>query len=1089
MDLIRISIQRPVAVISAVLMAIMFGVIALQTIPIQLAPDVRKPIINIRTAWFGAAPAEIEREIINEQEEVLQGLENLESLRASARNNSGEVTLEFAIGTDMSRALLLTANRLDRVGSYPDEANEPELSTASSEDNPIAWFRIYPAEGNTRSIHEYGDFVEDVIRERFKRAPGVADVNVYGGGPRELHITVDPDRMAQYGLTVTDVAATLRRANASVTGGDIEEGKRRYVVRTENDFTKPEQISAVVLRSFNDPATGRVSRVTVGDIADVSFAYRAATASIRANGNDAIAMNITRESGANVINVMKSIREALEELNAVDMPRAGLVLNQVYDETVYIQSAIDLVIQNIWVGGLLAAAILLIFLRSVRATLVIAIAIPVSVVASFVAMAALGRSLNVISLAGIAFAVGMVVDAAIVVLENIYRLRQSGMPTSKAAYEGARQVWGAIFVSALTTVMVFIPILTMQQEIGQLFRDIAVAISVSVMLSLLVSVTVIPALSNRLLGGQMTGDGKKVADYFPFNVIAFLYRTTIGKVFDLIGRAFHRTAVGLTRMAVSYRLFAAVIVVCVTATSGFVSYRFLPEVEYLPDGNRNLVFGVLFPPPGYNLETMRAIALGVEDKVRPLFASETGPEPLEDGTPKLENFFFVATQARTFMGASAADPLRAGDLTPVLQRSLFGEPGTFGFFRQTSLFGRGIGGSRSVDIDIAGPELETVIGVAQRAFGMIGQVFPRGDGNQVRPLPALTLGSPEVRVEPDPVALSDNGLSAQDLGLTVDAFNDGLRVDELTVDNTLIDLMLKGPDFNVTETQGIGALPVVTRSGAIVPVSSLARVNVTSGPTQIRHVERKRTVTLQLSPARGIPLGAAIKKLETDVLAKLEAQGLPPGVTLRLSGTADRLDEAIAVMKIDLIIALAIVFLVMAVLFESFLYPVIIMVSVPLAAAGGVLGLRFLPQGGDQALDTLTMLGFVILIGIVVNNAILLVHQTLHHLREEGLSAQDAIVEATSNRIRPIFMSTLTSVFGMLPLVLFPGAGSEIYKGLGSVVVGGLALSAILTLAIIPPLMSVMSWFFERERDQKKRAATEDGAQEPKNDPIGIPTA
>ncbi|MDJ0683596.1 MAG: efflux RND transporter permease subunit [Alphaproteobacteria bacterium] len=1063
MDLIRIAIERPVAVIAAVLMAVMFGVVAMNTIPIQLAPDVRKPIINISTDWFGAAPAEIEREIINEQEEVLQGLENLEKMTASARSNSGEVTLEFAIGTDMSRALLLTANRLDRVGSYPEEANEPELSTSASEDNPIAWFRIFPAEGNDRSIHEYGDFVEDVVQERFKRVPGVADVNVFGGGPRELHVTVDPELMAQYGLTVPDVADTMRRANASVTGGDVEEGKRRYVVRTENDFTRPEQVAEVVLRSWSDPETGRVSRVTVGDIGTVEFGYRAATASIRANGDDAIAMNATREAGANVIEVMKGVREAVEELNAFELPRAQLEMVQVYDETIYINSAIDLVIQNIWVGGVLAAVILMVFLRSVRATLVIALAIPVSVIASFVAMAALGRSLNVVSLAGIAFAVGMVVDAAIVVLENIYRLRQSGMPTARAAYEGARQVWGAIFVSALTTVMVFIPILIMEQEIGQLFRDIAVAISVSVLLSLLVSVTVIPALSNWLLASQGVKGAKKVADYFPFNIIALVYNRTLGAVFGAFGRAFHRTVVGLTKAVVASRALALAIVVSVTAAASFVSYTMLPEEEYLPDGNRNLVFGVLFPPPGYNLETMRRIALEVEGRVKPLFATESGPEPDAEGRPKFENFFFVATQSRTFMGASAVDPLRAGDLTPVLQQALFGEPGTFGFFRQTSLFGRGVGGSRSVDIDISGPELEPVIGVAQQAFGMIGQLFPRNEGNQIRPLPALTLGSPEVRVEPDPVALSDNGLSARDLGLTVDAFNDGLRVDELNIDNGLIDLMLRGPELNVTETQGIGALPVVTRSGTIVPVDSLADVKVTAGPTQIRHVERKRTVTLQVSPSGDIALGTAIRTLQAEVLDKLDAQGLPPGVTMRLSGTADKLDEAKEVMQLDLIIALIIVFLVMAVLFESFLYPIIIMVSVPLAAAGGVLGLNYLPGEGHK-LDTLTMLGFVILVGIVVNNAILIVHQTLFHVRSEAMAAKDAIVEATSNRVRPIFMSTLTSVFGMLPLVLFPGAGSEIYKGLGSVVVGGLALSAVLTLAIIPPLMSLISALIDRER-------------------------
>ncbi len=1078
MDLIRISIERPVAVISAVLMAVMFGIVAAQTIPIQLAPDVRNPVISIRTTWFGAAPAEIEREVLNEQEEVLQGLEGLDKMTSQVQDGRADITLEFTVGTDMSRALLLTANQLDRVPGYPDEVDEPVLSTSGSDDNPIAWFRIIPAADNDNNIHTYGDFVEDVIKDSLERVPGVADVNFFGGGPQEMHIIVDPEYMAQYGLTVSDVVTTLQRANASVSGGDVEEGKRRYVVRTDNDFSAPEDVAKVVLRSWSNTETGRISRVTVGDIAKVEFGYRSATATIRANGEYAIALNATRETGANVIETMKGIQAAVAELNEYALPSQKLEMYQVYDETVYINSAIDLVTQNIWVGGLLAAAILMIFLRSVRATLVIALAIPVSVIASFVAMAALGRSLNVVSLAGIAFAVGMVVDAAIVVLENIYRLRQSGVPAAEAAYKGAQQVWGAIFVSALTTVMVFIPILTMEQEIGQLFRDIAVAISVSVMLSLLVSVTVIPALANKLLGDQMSGQGRKVSDLPGFNVIAWLFNHTLGPVLDAFARGFASATVGLTKAVVASKKLALALVVAVTAGAGMISYAFLPHLDYLPDGNRNLMFGFVFPPPGYNLDTMQRIGQNVEDRVRPLFANETGPEPDADGRPKIENFFFVATESRTFVGASAIDPAEASKLLSVLQGAVVGEPGTFGFFRQASLFGRGVGGTRSVDVDISGPDLEEIVDTAQRTFAMVMQTFPPQQGNQVRPLPGLTLGAPEVRVIPDPVALSDNGLTAIGLGLTIDTFNDGLRVDEITVGSNLMDLMLKGPEINVTETQGIGDLPVVTRSGTIVPVSSLADVVITAGPTQIRHVESRRTVTLQVSPRNDIPLGAALEQLRTQVVEPLREQGLPPGVSIRLSGTADKLSEAVEIMRLDLILALIIVFLVMAVLFESFLYPMVIVFSVPLATAGGLIGLNILNLYTFQALDTLTMLGFVILIGIVVNNAILIVHQTLYHIRVENFTPQDAIVEATRNRIRPIFMSTLTSVFGMLPLVVFPGAGSEIYKGLGSVVVGGLSLSAVVTLGVVPPLLSLISGFMApsgaaKESGQKQTEKSE----------------
>ena len=408
----------------------------------------------------------------------------------------------------------------------------------------------------------------------------------------------------------------------------------------------------------------------------------------------------------------------------------------------------------------------------------------------------------------------------------------------------------------------------------------------------------------------------------------------------------------------------------------------------------------------------------------------------------------------------------------MLSEPVFREPGTFGFINQPSIFGRGIGGGRKVDLDISGPDLETILQVAGRAAGKVLQAMPLDQGNQFRPKPGLELGAPEVRVIPHRLRLADNGVSARELAETVDTFNDGLRVAEVTVGNDRLDLMLKGPDDNVTETQGIASLPVVTSAGNIIPVSSLADVVLTAGPTEIRHRERFRTVTLEIRPAPGIALEAAIDRLREEVIQPLREEGLPPGIRLGISGTADKLLQTWDAMVIELLLALAIVYLVMAVLFESFIYPLIIMLSVPLAAAGGVAGLALLNLTTFQPLDMLTLLGFVILIGIVVNNAILLVHQTIHHVRVDTMSPEEAIKEATRNRIRPIFMSTLTSVFGMLPLVLFPGAGSELYRGLGSVVVGGLSLSAVLTLLIIPPLLTVLVGPLEnRVRAAREREA------------------
>ncbi len=1043
MNLIRAAIERPIAVVSVVLMAVMFGIVALQTIPIQLAPDVNRPVISVKTSWFGAAPAEIEREIVIRQEDALRGIAGLAQIVSSSEQGRGKITMEFAIGTGMDRAMLEVANRLDRVTGYPDEADEPTIKLAGAEDSPIAWFIVTRAPGNERPINEFGDFVKDVIKDRIERVEGVGQVNVYGASEREIEVVVEPELLARYRLTVSNILDVLRRNNAVMSAGDVDEGKRRYVVRTQGELNTLDVIRSVVLRSVRDPRTGGLARVTVNDIAKVGFTYKEADAIIRLDGHAALAFNAERETGANVIATMAGIQEAIAELNQRAVPGQGLKLRQVYDETVYIKSSISLVRQNIWIGGILAVIILMLFLRSWRATVIISLAIPVSVIGSFVAMAALGRSLNVISLAGLAFAVGMVVDAAIVVLENIFRLREKGRTSQEAAHRGAQQVWGAVLVSALTTVMVFIPVLVMQLEVGQLFRDIGVAISVSVILSLLVSITVIPALSARLLAG---GAGKENEAF---------KRVAIPGV-DHLARAFVDSVLGFTKLVTRNKIAAVSVVVTISLGCALAAWAFLPKLEYLPEGNRNLMFGIIIPPPGYNLDTTTQIAKRIEDDIKPLLKSVSGPQEVEGQPAKIDRFFFVARRALTFLGAAAVTPSRVAELKPILQNPVFKEPGTFAIINQRSIFARGIGGGRKIELDVSGPELETILATALAATGRVLKVLPLNKGNQFRPNPGLELGAPEVRVLPDRIKLADNGITPVELGETIDTFNDGLRIVEVTVGNSRLDLMLKGPLGKITETQGVGNLPVVTAEGQILPVSSVAKVEMTTGPTAIRHRERLRTVTLDIVPSAETPLEEAIEILETQVVQPLRAEGLPDGVRLRITGTADKLTETWNHMVGDLIVAMIIVYLVMAILFESFIYPLVIMLAVPMAAAGGVAGLAVLNLFYIQSLDMLTMLGFVILVGIVVNNAILLVHQTLIHLREDKMAPEAAITEATRNRIRPIFMSTLTSVFGMLPLVFSPGAGSELYRGLGSVVVGGLSLSALLTLLIVPPMLTLV---------------------------------
>lgn len=1038
MDIIRLSITRPVAVISAVLMVVMFGMVGLSEIPIQLTPDVRQPVISVETSWAGAAPAEIEREIIDRQEDVLRGLDGLQTMSSRSRRGSGEVTLEFSPGADMDKSLLLVANRLDRVSGYPDEVDQPTLATSSTDDQSIAWFNILRVAGNDRALDTYGTFVEDVIQDRLERVPGVSRISRWGGTEQELRITVDPARLAGYGLTIPEVLDALRAADISISAGDVNEGKRRYMVRVEGRFQTPEDVGAILVRSTATEQGTGLGRVAVGDIATIALEWPKPTSHRRYKDRPALPFSVIRDPGANVIETMAALRAEVADLNSGAAKAEGLEIIQIYDETVYITSAIDLVIQNIWVGGTLAAIILTLFLRRLGPTLVVSLAIPVSIIGAFVGMAALGRSLNVISLAGLAFSVGMVVDAAIVVLENIYRNREQGRSRAEAAYRGARQVWGAVLVSALTTVLVFVPILTLDLEVGQLFRDIAVAISVAVTLSLIVAVTVVPALARRLLGGM--GSEHQQTRTIP--------------VLDPAASAFARAVTGLARKTVANPVLGLGLVGVVTVLAALVTWVFLPRLDYLPDGNRNFVYASLTAPAGYNMDTLTEIIQGIEERASPLWGTPAEKATL-DG-PRIQHLFFVARDGGGFIGATTEVDSEAPDLIPALRKAVGEVPGLSAFVVQPSLFGRSIGSGRAIDLMISGPDLLDILPVAAKIADRVAEVMPANKGTQVRARPGLELGAPEIRVIPDPVRLRDAGVSARTFATTVDAFNDGVRVAEVSVGGNRIDLILGGPRDYVTRTQGIAQLPIVTENGNILPTSALSRVDVTAGPTEIRHEERARTITLQIRPSIDMALEDAMVILDRDVLEPLRVEGLPPGIHTRLAGTADKLNQAWDAMVWQLLLAVIIVYLVMAILFESFLYPLVILVTVPLASAGAVLALGVLNLFTRQPLDMLTLLGFVILIGIVVNNAILLVHQALYHMRNEGMAPVAAIAEATSNRIRPIFMSTLTSLFGMLPLVLFPGAGSELYRGLGTVVLGGLALSAILTLVVLPPLMGLV---------------------------------
>ena len=430
MKLIDTSIKKPVSVAVGVIFIILFGFISLFNIPVQLTPDVDKPTITVSTFWQGASPQEVETEIVREQEDELKTLSNLVEMTSESQDSNGSIVLEYAIGTDIDAAVVDVSNKLNQVEEYPDNVDQPVISTTDVRGNAMAWFILKPKEGNNVDIYQFHDYAEDYIKPRFERVSGVGSSNVFGGYEREMQVIVDPNALAARKISLSEMAEALRSENDNYSAGDFDEGKRRYVVRTVGEYQSPEDIENVIITRKNG------APVYIRDVADVSLGYKDAEYAVRQNGEPAIAINAVKESGANTIEVMDGLIQAVEELNSNDLEKLNLHLFNVYEETSYIISAIDLVQQNLVIGGLLAVLVLLFFLRSASSTLIVAAAIPISIIGTFVVMSALGRTINVISLAGMAFAVGMVIDNSIVVLENIYRHMQMGKSRVQAAYDG-----------------------------------------------------------------------------------------------------------------------------------------------------------------------------------------------------------------------------------------------------------------------------------------------------------------------------------------------------------------------------------------------------------------------------------------------------------------------------------------------------------------------------------------------------------------------------------------------------------------------------------------------------------------------------
>ncbi|NJL73592.1 MAG: efflux RND transporter permease subunit [Candidatus Competibacteraceae bacterium] len=667
MDLIRLAIRQPVTTIVGIILTVLFGIVALFAIPVQLSPNVEEPEISVRTNWPGASPYEVERDIVEEQEKTLKGIPGLYEMESTSSNNTGEIGLKFRIGTDIDDALLRVSNKLNEVRQYPENSDRPVINASGAQSSPAIWISLRAAEDNPNDVWTYRTFFENDVRQFIDRVHGVSDLLISGGVETEMHVVLKPERLASHGLTIPDVIATLQRGNANVSAGGLDVGRREIRIRAVAEYRSVEDIKNVVLISDG------VREVRLGDIAEVRFGYeRYNTPAITSLGTlqgPSINVGIRPEPNANILELTDEIEQVVNTLNDGLLKERGLYMQIVSEQRPYIRGAIELLQQNIAVGGALAIVVLLLFLRSIGPTIVVSLSIPISIIGTFFVMYAAGSTLNVVSLAGIAFAVGMLVDNAIVVLENIDRHRGLGKSPFQAAYHGTREVWGAVLASSLTTVAVFLPIVFLEDEAGQLFKDIAIAVSSSVMISMIVSITVIPAFSYqifRLSEWRRKGKpkqpsvlGEKIGAFF----IAGFMMVVRGALHDPV-----------TRM---------VVIVVMTGGAFFTAWALMPKMEYLPQGNRDLIINVLVPPPGLSFEERNAIGEQLFDAFAPYTAEA------HEGLPKIKRIFFVGRDQNLILGVVSDDQARTAELIPLCQRIVNSVPGVFGISNQSSIFSPG----------------------------------------------------------------------------------------------------------------------------------------------------------------------------------------------------------------------------------------------------------------------------------------------------------------------------------------------------------------------------------------------------------------
>jgi hydrophobic/amphiphilic exporter-1 (mainly G- bacteria), HAE1 family len=1000
---IETAVRRRVTVIMLTLAVIAFGLVGYRRLPLELFPDITYPSLTVQTEFPDTAPPEVENLVTKPIEEAVGVLRGLQSVHSVSRPGVSEVTLEFDWGTDMDQMSMEVREKLDRR-LLPEEARDPVVLRFDPALDPIVRLSL----SGPGELTELRRFAERQIKQDLETVKGVASAQIKGGLESEVQVAVDQERLAALGIPLDRLRAVLGVSNVNLPGGALRGQESQYLIRTVNEFDTVEEIGDLVVAQQDG------APVRLHDVAKVWMGAKEREEITRVGGKEAVEIAIYKEGDANAVSVSRLLKQRLDQWRA-KLP-AGQSIEVLFDQSEFIKQSLDEVRDSALIGGLLAIAVLFLFLRDVRSTLIIAVSIPISIIATFVVMYRMGISLNVMSLGGLTLGIGMLVDNSIVVLESIFRKRQEGLPLFRAAVEGTDEVGAAVIASTLTTVVVFVPLIFVEGVAGQLFKDQALTVTISLLASLVVALTVAPMFAS--LGGRSVAVGPDD------DQLAAGSKLSLGRVsqrYDNVVRAAVRRA-PLT-IALALGAFALALLGASRLDTELIPQ--LTEGEFFLE--MNLPEGTALPATDRVVAAVEKEAAGEPAIER--YYSTIGSRLVSGGmslNTKGENLaqINVAMKDRSddVTEAAVIDRLRQGYANqPDLQVKV-GRPSYFTLKTpiEVAVYGEDLEALRDYSLELVG-DLEAVPGLVD-----------------VRS--SLEAGNPELQVVFDRERLAALGLDMGTMSQTLKQRVQGVVPTRFKEADRQIDIRLRNDEDTRRSLDDVRNLVLPGPDGQPLRLLSVADVRLERGPAEIHRLQQQRAAMITAN-LDGRGLGAAV----ADVEAKLAADPPPAGLSTEIGGQNREMQVSYRSLRFALILAVFLVYLVMASTFESFLHPLIVLATIPLSIVGVVLGLLLL----GIPINVMVLIGVILLAGVVVNNAIVLI-DCVNRLRRRGVDKVEAVVMAGHIRLRPILMTTLTSVLGLLPMALAWGEGSELRQPLAITVLFGLSVATLLTLVVIP---------------------------------------